>query len=67
MEGIQSIEMGRGFNCVQMERVFSLQWEPSFPLCQWVPASVYASGLHPGKVMRLETGASTVEPLYPGM
>lgn len=47
MEGIQGIGMGRGFYCVQMERVFSLQW---------VPVSVYTSGLHLGEVIRFETG-----------
>lgn len=58
--------MGRGFNHVQMERIFNLQWEPSFPFCQWVPA-VYTSALHPGEAMRFEAGTSTVETLYLGM
>lgn len=62
----QVMGTGRGFNHVQMERVFSLQREPSFPLCPLVPA-VYTSGLYPGEAVRFETGISIVEPLYPGM
>lgn len=63
-EGIEGLqEMGRrgGFGRVQMEGVFSLQWDPSFSFCQWVPAT-YTSGLHPGEAVKLAAGPPIVEP-----
>lgn len=63
---LQAMGTCGGFNCVPMDRVFSLQWESSFPFCQWVTA-VYSSGLHLGEAVRFETEISVVEALDPGM
>lgn len=64
IERLQEIEKDEGISLVQMEGVFSLQWDPSFPFCQWVPA-IYMSGLHPGEAVKFGTGAPVTEPLYP--